>query len=433
MKSEIKKLDNSIVEITIEEKKEFVAKYRKQGLDYLRKNADIKWFRKWGNIPDEILVKQFGDEYINSIAVENAIDVLYKKALRENKIMPMAQAHVKNVESQDPLKFVIEVEVYPEVEIKKADYDKIEIKKTAVKVTAKEVTEALNSIQAKFTTFEEVKSKAYKAKKGDRVNIDTEGFDWKGKALENTNMQKYPLVLGSNVLVPGFEDGIAGHKTGEEFELDVTFPKDYHNSDFAGLDTKFKVKINSIEKAVKPEFTPEFIEQLRGKKLDLDGFKDLIKQEIKDTKTANSRMQDEEKLIEALIKKAKISLWENMIAGSIEKVFWEIKQNMMQQGAKMEDYLASLNMDEATYKEKHVRETAIKRLQGELILQKIQEEEKVEVTDKELEKEIETIIENYSNEEVKGRLRELYIPGTKYYEEIKNRMTYKKLIDKFIK
>jgi trigger factor len=121
-------------------------------------------------------------------------------------------------------------------------------------------------------------------------------------------MQKYPLVLGSNVLVPGFEDGIAGHKTGEEFELDVTFPKDYHNSDFAGLDTKFKVKINSIEKAVKPEFTPEFIEQLRGKKLDLDGFKDLIKQEIKDTKTANSRMQDEEKLIEALIKKAKISL-----------------------------------------------------------------------------------------------------------------------------
>jgi len=433
MKSEIKKLENSIVEITVEEKIEYVAKFRQKGIDYLRKNADIKGFRKWGNIPEAVLIKQYGEEYIDSIAIENAIDALYKKALRDNKILPMSQAHVKSVDSDKALKFVIEVEVYPEVVIKKADYDKIEIKKTAVKVTAKEVTEALDSIQAKFTTFEEAKSKAYKSKMGDRVNIDTEGFDKKGKALDNTNMEKYPLVLGSNVLVPGFEEGIAGHKTGEEFELEVTFPKDYHNADFAWKETKFNIKINSIEKAVKPEFTPEFIEQLRGKKLDLDGFKDLIKQEIKDTKTSNARMQDEEKLIDKLIKIAKIDMGENMIAGSIEKVFNEIKQNMMQQGAKMEDYLASLNMDEATYKEKHVRETAIKRLQGELILQKIQEQEKIKVTDKQLEKEIETIIENYTNEEVKGRLRELYVPGTKYYEEIKNRMTYKKLIDKFIK
>jgi trigger factor len=115
-------------------------------------------------------------------------------------------------------------------------------------------------------------------------------------------MKDYPLVLGSNMLVPGFEEKIAGAKVGEELELDIVFPSDYHNASFASKETKFKVKVNKIEASVKPEFTPEFIKQLRGKDLDLNGFKELIKAELLDVKESNARLQDETKLIEELMK-----------------------------------------------------------------------------------------------------------------------------------
>jgi trigger factor len=134
-------------------------------------------------------------------------------------------------------------------------------------------------------------------------------------------MQDYPLVLGSNILVPGFEEQIVGAKLGDNLELDVVFPDDYHNEDFKGKVTIFKVTINKFEKAVKPEFTEEFIEQLRGRKLDLDGFKALIKEEIADTKNANQRIEDEQKLIEKLLKITTLELGDKMIEQKIEQVY----------------------------------------------------------------------------------------------------------------
>ncbi|MCP4522870.1 MAG: hypothetical protein GY828_01490, partial [Candidatus Gracilibacteria bacterium] len=179
------------------------------------------------------------------------------------------------------------------------------------------------------------------------------------------------------------------------------------------------------------EFTEEFIEQLRGQKLDLDGFKDLIKEEIKDTKESNARIEEEQKLIEELMKVTKLELGEKMIAQKIEQVFGEIKQNLAGQNVKMEDYLESLKLSEEDYKKQHVTESAIKRLQGELILHKLSEMENAEVTDKEMEKEISIILKKFGSKDVLKRLEELYVPGNKYYEELKQRMKYKKLIDSF--
>ncbi|MDF1682247.1 MAG: FKBP-type peptidyl-prolyl cis-trans isomerase [Patescibacteria group bacterium] len=121
-------------------------------------------------------------------------------------------------------------------------------------------------------------------------------------------MKDYPLVLGSNILVPGFEESMVGAKLGEELEFPVEFPADYHNKDFAGKKTTFKATIKKFEKAVKPEFTPEFIEQLRGQKLDMDGFKKLIKEEIKDTKESNARIDEESMLIDELLKVTKLEV-----------------------------------------------------------------------------------------------------------------------------
>ncbi|MBT3853868.1 hypothetical protein HOF65_08185 [bacterium] len=211
----------------------------------------------------------------------------------------------------------------------------------------------------------------------------------------------------------------------------MDFPKDYHNADFAGKKTSFKVNIKKIEKAVKPEFTPEFIEQLRGKKLDLDGFKKLIKEEITGTKESNARIDEETKLIDELLKVTKMEIGNGLLKNQIEKVYSEIKENIAKDGMKISDYLESLKMDEETYKEKNVKTVALKRLQGELILHKLNETEKTEVTDKELKVEVENILANYGSKDVLARLKELYVPGNKYYEELRQRMAYRKLIDSF--
>lgn len=429
MNSQIQKLEKSIVEITIEETAENIAKFRQKAIKKIKANADIKGFRKWANVPDEIIAKQFGEDYILNITVDEALNVLYAQALTSNNLVPVSQWEIKEIISQSPLKIVMSVEVLPEVEVDKK-YKKIKLTKTPFDVTDAEVEANLEQIQTKFAKFEEANSD-YEAKMWDKLYITTQGYDLKWKELENTNMQDYPLVLGSKLLVPGFEDGLVGKKTWEEVELKIEFPKDYHNEDFKGKKTKFKVNISKIETSIKPEFTPEFIKDLRGKELDLAGFKALVKSELLETKEMNARMEDENKLIEELLKVTKLDFGDNILKNQIWKVFDEIKENIAQSGAKVHDYISSLGLDEAWYIEQYVKPVAVKRLQAELILHKLGELENVEVSDEEAKTEIEKILARFGSSDVVERLKELYVPWTKYYNELIQRVSYRKLIDTF--
>ncbi len=429
MKITRKNLPKSIVELTIEEWADKVARFRTQAIENIRSKANIKWFRKWANIPDEIIVKTYGDEYINQMAIEYSIDAFYQEALKKEKILPVAQAVIKEVTSQDPIKIVLEVETFPEIEVGKK-YKAIKLKKTPVSVEEKEVDQALSDIQTRFTRFEKA-GDDYTIQEWDRVTVDTEGKNEKWDILEATKMKGYPLVIGSHLLVPGFEEGLIWKKSGEEVELDITFPKDYHNADFAGKKTKFTVTIHQVEQSIKPEFTPEFIKDLRGKDLGLNEFRELVKEEILDTKDNNARLEDENKLMEELKQVTTIDFGDAMLEKQIENVFWEIKENLKRDQIKMSDYLESLKMSEEEYKEKQVKPIAEKRLFGELVLHKLIELEKTEVSDEEMKSEVEKIMKRFENEEVKKRLTELYIPGQRYYEELRQRMAYKKLIDTF--
>jgi len=428
MKIEKKLLANSIMELLVEMDIKEVAKNKNKAIKYLEKNAEISWFRKWSKIPESVIIKNYWEEHISKLTIDYAIDTMYREALRKEKIMPVAEGQIKEIISQSPLKIKIHIEIFPEIEIDKK-YKKISLKKTKISVSEKEVKAALSDIETKFTTFEE-SDKTYKAKMEDKVTIDTDGFE-KDKILESTSMRDYPIVLWTNILVPWFENGIVWAKVWDELTLDVPFPKDYHNKDFAWKNTIFKVIVKKIEKAVKPEFTPKFIEQLRGKKLDLDWFKKLIKQEINETKEMNVRMDEESKLIDELVKITKMEVPSSMIKNQIDKVFAEIKENIAKDWVKVSNYLESLKMSEEEYKEKNVKPIAMKRLNWELILHKLNELEPTVVTDKELDKEIKDILSKFESKDVLSRLKELYIPWNKHYEELRQRTAYRKLIDSF--
>lgn len=429
MKIEKKLLDKSIVELVIEEDAKAIARERKHVMEHLKQNADIKWFRKW-TAPEDVIVKKYGEEQINHMVIDHAIDHIYQDALRKENLVPVAQAEVVEIISELPLKFKIHVEVLPEIKIDDK-YKKIKLKKTTIEVSDLEVESALNDIQTRFTRFEEVNDKDYSIKSWDKVTINTTWYDTDWKVLNQTSMQDYPLVIGSKMLVPWFEDWLIGKKLWEELSLDITFPSDYHNADFVNKKTVFKVTIKKIEASIRPEFTADFIKQLRWKDLDLVWFKDLIKEEIKETKEMNARIDEEHKLIDELLKVTTLDLWDKILLNQIDKVFAEIKENLWKDNLRMVDYLESLKLSEEEYKEKNVRPIATKRLQWELILHKLMELEDIKVDDNEMQKEIDTITARFWSEDVLARLKELYVPGNRYYEELRQRTAYRKLIDNF--
>lgn len=430
MKIERKSLPKSIVELILEENSKNIAKYRKQVITYLETNTEVKGFRKWSKIPENILVKHYWEEHINKMTIDYAIDWLYKLAIKKENIIPIAQAEIKEIISESPLIIRIHIEVFPSVKIDN-NYKDIKIKKEILSVSDEEVENVLKDIQTKFTKFEEVTDNENKVKMWDRVNIDTDWYEW-DELLLSTSMKDYPLIIGSNILVPGFEEGMVWAKLWDNLELDIKFPDNYHNEEFKWKNTKFKINIKKFEKAIIPEFTHEFIEQLRWKKLDFNWFKELIKKEILENKESNSRLSEESKLIDELLKFSKIDLWDNIIKNQINKIFSEIIEKLTNEWIKPSDYFESIKLSEDDFKEIQVKPIAIKRLQWELILHKLAEIEKYEISEEEVNEEINKILEKFSSEDVLKKLKDLYVPWNKYYEELKQRIIYRKLIDSFL-
>ncbi len=428
MKTSRKNLEKSIVELIVEANVEEVSKYRKKALKKISEEKEIKGFRKWSNIPENVIVSQFWEWAVNETIVELAVDEMYRKALLEYKLMPLAQWEIKEIVSQDPLKIKIHVEILPEVKIDEKKLQKIKLKKAEIIVSDEEVNSSIKEIEDRFTKFEENQDKA---KKWDKVEIDTDGYDLENNLLESTSMRSYPLVIGSGILIKGFEDELVWYWAWDEKEFDIVFPKDYHNKDFASKKVKFKVKILSVQSAVKPEINEEFIEKIRWKRLNFDWFKELIKKEIYETKESNQNIDDENKLIDKLIEISEIDLWDKLIFEKQESIFKDIKENMWNQWIKMKDYLGSLKMDEEKYKKNHIREDAIKKVKWELILLELTKILKIKVSDDDVLERVNKIKENYLSQEVLKRLDDMYKPGTKNFENLRINILIQKVIDSF--
>ena len=422
-------LPKSIVELIVEDNKENFESFKKDAIKNIWNHAEIKWFRKWAKVPDEVIIRQFWEDYINARAMDLAIEKMYSEALKKENVYPVAQWQIKEIISEHPLSIKIHIEVLPEVEITN-EYKKISLKKKKIEVNDEEVENAIKDIERKFTSF--VEDKNWKVEIWDKVTITTDWYEW-DKLLDNTSMKSYPIVIWSNILVPWFEEQLVWMENWELKDLNIVFPEDYHNKDFANKKTIFKTTVESIEKAKKPEFTPEFIEQLRWKKLDLEWFKKLIKEEIKETKEANARIEEERELIDELLKITKLDIWDWLIENQIERVFQDISKNMAQDWIDMDNYLESLRLSKEQYKQEHVKPVALKKLQWELILYKLRDLENIEVSDDEIEKELEKIKEKFQNPEVLERIKELYSKWKQHYEELKERIRFRKLIDSFFK
>jgi trigger factor len=415
-------------------------KARTKVLEEIRQNGKVKGFKQGSDIPEHVIVREYGEEAITQQALDHVVNHLYPKVLKKENIIPVAPGNITEVKSTDPIELTLEVEVFPEIEIDEKKLDKIKVKRTSVKVETSEVDAELEAIKARFTHFHEAGSHTEDGadtshttvEKGDRVTITAQGFDKKdGEAIKETYVPSYPLVIGSGNFIPGFEEELIGAKVGDEKGFNITFPTDYHSEEFKGRKVYFVANIEKLEKPHTPEFNEEFIEKLRGEKTDIAGLKKILEKEITDRKESETRNKDEDTLMKEILAVSTFEVGPSLIANEVDQIFREHAANLEQQGLNIKMYLEHIKKDESAYKDEVVKPEAERRLKAELILRSIRELKGTEATEEEVKAEVEKVIAQYGSAEVVERLRAKLVPGDAYYEDIANRVTYRKVVDGF--
>ena len=252
MKVTVEKLPKSEVKVTVEVDEQDLVKYTELTAQQLAKEVKIAGFRE-GKAPADVIEKHVGAERFRIYVLDNALSGTYAKAIVDEKIQVVTSPKIK-VLSEKPFKYEAIAALMPETTVK--DYKKIEVPKEAVTVEEKEIQEAVKDFQKYYATLKAVDRPA---KKGDRVEIDFEGTDLEGKALDGTKSANHPLVIGEGMLIPGFEENLEGMKKEEVKSFNTTFPKDYHHKPFQGKVVNFKVTMRKLEEVILPEITEDFI------------------------------------------------------------------------------------------------------------------------------------------------------------------------------
>jgi trigger factor len=295
-------------------------------------------------------------------------------------------------------------------------------------VEEKDVEEVLEGIRKRHAAYKEVERPA---QKGDRVEIDFAGFDEGGAPLDNTTSKNHPLVIGENTLIPGFEEEIVGMKKGEDKKFKITFPKDYHHKPFQHKKVDFKVTLNMIEEGTLPEWTPEFIKEVTGHDKTLEEVKKIIRENLLLDRQEAEKVRRENAFLDEIIKHTKVEIPEILIEEEIDMMIEEFKNELEKQaGVTIEQFLEQ-NKKEMKELRNDRRKEAEKRLTLRFGLQKLFEQEKIEATKEEMDKEMDHIIGLYPKDE-QHKVRKEYKEGSYLVRRLENKLKMDKLFAKFL-
>jgi len=419
----VKTLPKSEVKLTVEVPAEKLEKYYEKAARQISNMVKIPGFRP-GHVPMDILKTHVNEEAIESHMLEIAMPELYSEAVIKEKIQAISRPKVEII-SQKPLKFEATVAVYPDVQI--SGYDKVEIKKNEAKATDQDVEEVLKDVQKRHATYKEVEREA---KKGDKVEIDFEGFDQEGKTLENTKSKDHPLVIGEGSLVPGFEEALIGMKKGENKTFEVEFPKDYFHKPFQGKKVKFTAEMKKVMEVSMPEFTQEFITEITGSDKSIEEVKKNIMENLQHDKEHQEKVRRENEYLEKVIDLTKVEIPEILVEEEIDGIMDEFKTDLEQRGIPFEKYLEQTKKKVEDLR-KERRKEAENRLTLRFGLQKIFDQEKIDVTEAELKTEIEHVIALYPKNE-QYKVRSEYKKGSYLLRRLENKLRMDKLFERFL-
>ena len=387
-----------------------------------KKNAPkmtVPGFRK-GKAPRHLIEKLYGESVFFEDAVNMSYPDAYAQAIEAAGITPVAEAQVEITEiSKDGYTFKANVVVKPE-DVEVENYKGIEATKDLHKVTEEEVNEAIERLRERNARIITVEDRA--AENGDSAMIDFEGFV-DGKAFEGGKGENYPLTLGSGQFIPGFEEQIVGHNMGDELDVNVTFPEEYHAKELAGKEAVFKCKLHELRSRELPELDDEFVKDVS----EFDTLDELKKDtEKKLQEQSDKAAQDdlENKLIDTVIENLKAEIPEEMYENSINNMVGDFEYRLQMQGMDINTYLQYTGMEMESFR-KTFREQAERQVKIRLALEKIAENEKLEASEEEVEAEYAKLAEQYGLEADKVKT---FIP----VEDLKKDVVVNKAID-FVK
>ena len=386
------KLEHSVVALTIEiTKAEFEAAkdkaFKKSG-----KNITVPGFRK-GKAPRKMIEKLYGE----GVFFEEAFNIIYpdamEMAVEKSGIKPVGRA---DVDLGDPaeeggLIIIAKVPVEPEVEL--GEYKGIEVEKETVKVLQADVKAELNRMAQRNARTETVERKA---KKNDTVDIDFEGFV-DGVPFEGGKAEHHELTLGSGAFIPGFEDQLIGCKAGDEKDVVVTFPEEYHAKELAGKEATFKCKVHKVEETILPEIDDEFAKDVSDTCETLDDLKKEITERLKAERQEAADNAFEEKVLDAVIDGMKADIPAAMIDAQVDTIVQDFGYRLQMQGMGLEQYLKMTGTEMGAFRAMF-QSQAERQVKTRLALQKVVELEGITVSDKELEEEYAKMAEQYKME-----------------------------------
>ena len=387
MNYEVKKLEQSAVEVklhlTAEEVKPIVDKV----LAHVGEHAEVAGFRK-GHAPKEALMANYKD-HIESDVANDAINSNFPEIVDKEKLEPVSYVRLKEINLKDDLNLTFDIDVYPQFKL--GNYKGLEAEKKSFEMTDDLLNKELEIMVKNHARLEEIEDVGYQAQLDDTVDLAFEGF-MDGVPFPGGKAESHLLKLGSKSFIDNFEEQLVGYTKGQEGEITVKFPEEYHAPELAGKPAQFKVKINAIKKLRQPELNDEFAKELGY--ASLDELKAKTKEET--IKRENDRIENEyvSALLDKLMETTTIDVPVSMVQAEIQNRLKELEYQLSMQGFKMDDYLKMMGGNVETFAAQ-LAPAAEKKVKIDLILDKIAKENNFEATDEELSQRMEEVAKMY--------------------------------------
>ncbi len=362
MEYSVQKLEKSRVELAVSVEKEEWKNFFQKAYQKTKHQFAVEGFRK-GKVPYSILVKRYGAEIFMEDAMELAIDEYYQQIIEKDKLNVVSRPDV-NVTSvdEDAFKFTLTVAVYPEFEL--GAYKGLKIAKAERKaVSDEDVQRVIDSDLDAAARFVDVTDRA--VQEGDMVSIDYCG-SVDGVEFEGGKAEKYSLTVGSHTFIPGFEEQIAGKKIGEEFDVNVTFPEDYHAENLKGKAAVFKCLVHEIKVKELPAADDEFAKDL-GEYDTFDEYKEGIRARLISEAESKATAEENNAMLEKIVDGTEVDIPDAMVEDEVEREYGEMAQNMQMYGLKMEDYLKYTGSTEEKLKA-DMKERAARDVKASVVL-----------------------------------------------------------------
>ena len=389
MSLQVEKLEKNMAKLTVEVPAEQFEAALKTSYNKNKNKFNIPGFRK-GKAPQAMIEKMYGVGVFYEDAVDEAINASYPDAAKESglEIVSRPEISIEQVEKGKSFIYVATVATKPEVTL--GEYKGIEVEKAKPEVTDADVEAELKKVQEQNSRLVSVEDRA--VADGDQTVIDFEGFV-DGKAFEGGKAEDYTLVIGSHSFIDTFENQLIGKNIGEDVEVNVTFPAEYHAAELAGKPATFKVKIKEIKMKELPELNDEFASEVSEFET-LDAYKEDVKNKLAETKQAQATAENENNVVQKVVDNAQMDIPAPMVDEQVRNMIEDYARRLQSQGISFDQYLQFTGSTIEQLQEQ-MRPQAELRLRTRLVLEAVVAAEKIEPSDELVDAEIKKMSENY--------------------------------------